>query len=181
MRPKTLALLATLFVPLALFSQVGTEGSFFGTVTDATGAVVPNAEVTVINTGTGFTRTAKTSEEGNFDILALPVGPYSVSVSAKGFKKWELTRADLNVGDRDRVSPILQVGQLSETVSVSTTSEVLQTESAATQTVVQMQQIRELPLSNRNPLALVALVPGMRYESTQTGAERATYVQGQGL
>ena len=181
MRPKTLALLATLFVPLALFSQVGTEGSFFGTVTDATGAVVPSAEVTVTNTGTGFTRTVKTSNEGNFDILALPIGSYSVSVSAKGFKKWELTRADLNVGDRDRVSPILQVGQLSETVSVSTTSEVLQTESAATQTVVQMQQIRELPLSNRNPLALVALVPGMRYDRTQTGGERASYVQGQGL
>jgi hypothetical protein len=181
MRPKTLALLATLFVPFAMFSQVGTEGSFFGTVTDATGAVVPNADVTVTNTGTGFTRTAKTSNEGNFDILALPIGSYSVSVSANGFKKWELARADLNVGDRDRVSPVLQVGQLSETVSVSTTSEVLQTESAATQTVVQMQQIRELPLSNRNPLALVALVPGMRYDRTQTGAERASYVQGQGL
>src|SRR6478609_4166100 len=163
MRPKTLVLLATLFAPFAMFSQVGTEGSFFGTVTDATGAVVPSAEVTVTNTGTGLTKTGKTSEQGNFDILALPVGSYSISVSANGFKKWELARADLNVGDRDRVSPVLQVGQLSETVSVSTTSEVLQTESAATQTVVQMQQIRELPLANRNPLTLVALVPGMRW------------------
>jgi hypothetical protein len=181
MRSKTLALFAAIFVPLAMFSQIGTEGSFFGTVTDATGAVVPSAEITVTNTGTGFARTVTSGQEGSFDILSLPIGSYSVSVSAKGFKKWRLETTNLNVGDRNRLSPILEVGQLSETVSVSTTSEVLQTESAAMQTVVQMQQIRELPLSNRNPLALVALVPGMRYDRTQTGGERASYVQGQGL
>ncbi|HEY3457390.1 MAG TPA: carboxypeptidase regulatory-like domain-containing protein [Bryobacteraceae bacterium] len=182
MRSKLLALLATvLLCSLALLAQVGTEGSFFGTVTDATGATVPNAEVIVTNLGTQFSRTVTTGQDGNFDILSLPIGSYSISVSAKGFKKWELTQTALNVGDRDRISPVLQVGQLSETVSVSTTSEVLQTETAATQTVVQMQQIRELPLANRNPLTLVALVPGMRWDRTQTGAERATYVQGQGL
>jgi hypothetical protein len=181
MRPKLLVLLAALLAPFALLSQIGTEGSFFGTVTDATGAIVPNAEVTVTNAGNGFTRTVTTGQDGNFDTLSLPLGQYSVSVTAKGFKKWELEKTDLNVGDRDRLSPVLQVGQLSETVSVSTTSEVLQTETAATQTVVQMQQIRELPLANRNPLTLVALVPGMRWDSTQTGAERATYVQGEGL
>src|SRR5919198_65781 len=120
MRPTLLALLAACLAPFALFSQIGTEGSFFGTVTDATGAVVPNAEVTVTNIGTKFNRTVMTGQEGNFDILSLPIGSYSISVSAKGFKKWELAKADLNVGDRDRISPVLQVGQLNETVSVST-------------------------------------------------------------
>jgi hypothetical protein len=181
MRPTLLALFAACLVPFAMLSQIGTEGSFFGTVTDATGAVVPNAGVTVTNIDTKFTRMVTTSQDGNFDILSLPIGPYSILVSAKGFKKWELARTDLNVGDRDRISPVLEVGQLSETVSVSTTSEVLQTETAATQTVVQMQQIRELPLDTRNPLALVALVPGMRLDSVQNGGERSTYMQGQGL
>ena len=104
-----------------------------------------------------------------------------MNVSSKGFKKWELARTELSVGDRSRLTPVLQVGDVSEIVMVEATAEVIQTEKASVETVVQMQQIRELPLPTRNPLALVGLVPGMRYESTQDGGERATYVQGQGL
>src|SRR6185312_9448591 len=134
----------------------------------------------VVNLDTGLTKTATSDQEGSFNILALPVGSYSVSVSGKGFKKWELALAKLNVGDRSRLAPVLEVGQINETVSVNSTAEVLQTENSGLQMVVQMEQIRELPLVTRNPLALVALAPGMRYESTQPGGERATFVQGQG-
>jgi hypothetical protein len=99
----------------------------------------------------------------------------------KGFKKWELPQTELTVGDRSRITPVVQVGEVTETVSVEATVEIVQTEKASVETVVQMRQIRELPLATRSPLALVGLVPGMRYESTQDGGERATYVQGQGL
>ena len=71
--------------------------------------------------------------------------------------------------------------EITESVSIVANAELLQTEKSDVESVVQMQQIRELPLDTRNPLALVSLVPGMRYVSTQTGGERATYVQGQGL
>jgi hypothetical protein len=135
----------------------------------------------ITNTETGLRKTAITDETGSFVVPALPAGPYSISVRAAGFKKWELSRTELTVGDRSRVSPVLQVGDLTEIVAVEATAEVLQTEKASVETVVQMRQIRELPLATRNPLALVALVPGMRWESTQDGGERATYVQGQGL
>jgi hypothetical protein len=175
------ALLCILLVPIALFAQVGTEGSFFGTVVDATGAVVPGAEVTITNLATGFTKTDTTNREGDFNLLALPIGTYSVSVTAKGFKKWELARTELSVGDRIRLAPALQVGAINETISVTATSELLQTENSAVATVVQMQQIRELPSSTRNPLALVALVPGMSSPSMLSGLERATFVQGNGL
>ena len=180
-RLSIFALLCALLAPVALFAQVGTEGSFFGTVVDATGAIVPGAEVTITNLATGFTKTDTTNREGEFNLRALPIGTYSVSVTAKGFKKWELARTELSVGDRIRLAPALQVGAINETISVTATSEVLQTENSAVATVVQMQQIRELPTAIRNPLVLVALVPGMVYEGTQSGLERATTVQGNGL
>src|SRR2546422_2773044 len=99
-----LASLSALLAPVVLFAQAGTEGSFFGTVVDATGAVVPGAEVTATNLATGFKKAAATDQEGNFNLLALPIGPYSVSVTAAGFKKWELARTELSVGDRSRIS-----------------------------------------------------------------------------
>ncbi|HYW41898.1 MAG TPA: carboxypeptidase regulatory-like domain-containing protein [Bryobacteraceae bacterium] len=160
--------------------QIGTEGAFFGTVTDSTGSSVPGAEIVATHLGTGLAKQTVTDVQGNFSILALPIGRYSVTVKAKGFKTWEVA-AELTVGDRSRLSPALTVGDTSESVTVSGNSELLQTEKSSAETVVQMQQIRELPLDTRNPLALVSLVPGMRYVSTETGGERGTYVQGQGL
>ena len=178
--PKIAIAVSFLFVR-ALVAQVGTEASFFGTAIDSSGAAVPAASVVATNLDTGLTKTAQSDNQGGFNILALPIGPYSLTVTANGFKKWELPRAELRVGDHYRVEANLQVGDVSDTVSVTTPPGLLQTETAATETVVQMQQIRELPLANRNPLALVALVPGMRIDSQQTGQERATFVQGNGL
>lgn len=74
------------------FSQVGTEGSMFGTVQDASGAVIPGAKVTIENLNTGLTRSATTDNVGNFEVMALPVGPYSISVTAPGFKTWRVSR-----------------------------------------------------------------------------------------
>ncbi|HET8549343.1 MAG TPA: TonB-dependent receptor [Bryobacteraceae bacterium] len=168
-----------LLTSVMLLGQAGTEGSILGTVQDATGAMVPQAQVTVTNLATGLKRTAVSDGTGNFEVLALPVGPYSVSVTAPGFKTWSLTRTEITVGERSRIAPVLEVGQVSEQVTVEATAEVLQTERSSVETVVQMQQIRELPLSTRNPVVLVNLVPGMRYLSTG-GPERGSTVQGFG-
>lgn len=165
----------------SLFAQTGTDASFIGTVTDSSGGAVAGAEITIKHLSTGLTKTATSDESGNFSISALPIGPYSVLVKANGFKRWELSRTELSVSDRSRLTPVLTLGEVSETVSVEANTELLQTEKGTVETVVQMQQIRELPLPTRNPLALAALVPGMRWESTQNGGERATYIQGQGL
>src|SRR5258708_18088232 len=170
----SLVLLSAVVLSLTLFAQTGTDGSFIGTVLDASGASVPAAEVTVKQLNTGLTKTVSADEVGNFAIAALPIGPYSINVRAKGFKRWEIARVELTVGNRSRVSPVLSVGDVAETVAVEASAEVLQTEKTSVETVVQMRQIRELPLPTRNPLSLVALVPGMRWESTQDGGERAT-------
>ncbi len=184
MSRRHLTRLATIFLCLAcfaLYGQIGTEGVFFGTVTDSSGSSVPGAEVVATHLSTGVSKQAVTDAQGNFNLFALPIGKYSVTVKAKGFKTWTSPEVELTVGDRSRLTPVLAVGEISESVSVIADSELLQTEKSSAQTVVQLQQVRELPLQTRNPLALVAMVPGMRYLYTQSGGEKGTYVQGQGL
>lgn len=161
-------------------AQSGTEGTFFGTVVDASGGAVPNAEVKVTHIATGFTRQTMTDDQGSFNVPALPIGFYNVVVTAKGFKTWTQAGTELTVGDRRRLTPVLSVGDLAESVSVTADTALLQTEKSSAETVIQVRQIRELPLATRNPLNLVSLVPGMQHWSTQSGGERATYVQGQG-
>ena len=164
-------------VPLR--GQVGTQGSILGTVVDSSKAVLPGATVTVTNLDTGLVQTATSDAAGNFEILALPIGAYSVTVSMTGFKTWQLARLVLTVGERSRVAPVLDVGNVSEQVSVVGGAALLQTERSSVQTVVQMEQIRELPLSIRNPVVLVNLVPGMRFTGAG-GPERGSTVQGFG-
>jgi hypothetical protein len=178
-----LGVLSLLFLLSALaVSQVGTQASITGVVTDQTGSAIVSAAVTATNLTTGERKRTLSGPSGNFDLLALPPGTYSVIAEAPGFKRWENPRVELTVGSQVRVAPTLQVGAVGETVTVQGATAAIQTESAAVDTVVQMQQIRELPLDTRNPLALVGLVPGMRFEGMSTGAGmRISYVQGDGL
>ena len=169
-----------LLLTASLFAQVGTQASLTGTVSDPSGAVVSNALVTAVNLATGATSHQQTGSGGEFTILALPVGSYRVTVEAGTFKRWENPNVQLTVGSQVRIAPVLQLGGATETVSVQSSNSGLQTETAAVETVVQMQQIRELPLQTRNPLALVGLTPGMRLDSTDDNM-RITYVQGNGL
>ena len=163
-----------------VMAQVGTQGSILGAVTDASNAALPGATISVRNLDTGLEQTAVTDEAGNFEILALPIGPYEVTVSMPGFKTWRQERLTLNVGERSRVAPVLEVGQITESVTVEGGAPLLQTERSSVQTVVEMQQIRELPLSTRNPVVLVNLVPGLRFTGAG-GPERGSTVQGFGL
>lgn len=162
-----------------VLAQVGIQGSFLGTVLDASGAAVPGAEVTATNLDTGLKNNVASDSGGNFELFALPIGRYSVTVTATGFKTWKLASASITVGERSRLSPILEPGDVSEQITVEASTELLQTERSGVQTVVEMRQIRELPLSLRNPVALVSLVPGMRYLG-QSGPERGSTVQGMG-
>ena len=175
--------LSALFVVLSmtpLSAQVGTQGSILGTVVDSSRAALPGATITVTNLQTGLVQNASSDTAGNFEILALPIGPYTVSVSMNGFKTWQLDRVTLTVGERSRIAPVLEVGNVAEQVSVIGGTELLQTERSSVQTVVQMEQIRELPLSVRNPVVLVNLVPGMRFTGSG-GPERGSTVQGFGM
>lgn len=162
--------------PLA---QVGTEGGILGVVMDTSGAVVAGAEITITNLDTNRKKTAVSNAAGNFEILALPRGPYSVTASFTGFKTWTLEKMELTIGERKRIAPVLQVGEVSEKVTVEARAELLQTEKGSLETIVEQKQILELPLNGRNPVELVRLVPGMRFVS-QGGPERGITVNGLG-
>jgi hypothetical protein len=141
--------------------------------------VVPRANVTVVHLDTGFQRSTVTGEGGEFELLALPTGIYSVSVTSAGFSTWKLPRLELTVASRQRISPTLKVGDVTEQVNVEATAELVQTDRSSVSTVVQEKQIRELPLNGRNPVQLVALAPGMRFLG-RSGPERGSTVQGVG-
>lgn len=163
-----------------LMAQVGTQGSILGTVVDPSKGALPGATVVATNLDTGTAQEAITDAAGNFEILALPIGRYSVTVSMAGFKTWKVEPLVLTVGQRSRISPELEVGNLSEEVTVEAGPTLLQTERSSVQTVIEMKQIRELPLSTRNPVVLVNLVPGMRFTGSG-GPEMGSTVQGFGM
>jgi len=133
----------------------------------------------VSNTETGLKLTTKTNDDGLFEVLALPIGQYSVTVSLRGFRTWTLDQTRLTVGERKRLSPQLAVGEVSERVQVESTVELVQTERGAVDSVVEQRQIRDLPLNGRNPVELVNLVPGVRFVG-RGAADRDSTVQGNG-
>ncbi len=183
---RKLSILLSLLFAMAVIlqAQIANEGAVLGAVTDQSGAVVPGAKVTVTNLDTGFAKTDLTDSAGNFEILALPIGPYSVAVSMGGFKSWRMDRLVLEIGERSRLTPVLQLGSVDQEVKVAGITEQIQTESASTETVIQAKQVTDLPLNGRNVVQLVSLAPGMQYAGQsggQFGAERGSYVQGVGV
>lgn len=126
---------------IVCLGQLGSDGSILGVVTDQSGAAVPGAEIAVANTATGFKRIATSDGAGNFEILALPIGSYSITVSAQGFKKWVLKETTLTVGERKRLTPVLEIGQLIEQVSVQSAVELVQTDKSSVEAVVEERQV----------------------------------------
>ncbi|HEX8291282.1 MAG TPA: carboxypeptidase regulatory-like domain-containing protein, partial [Pyrinomonadaceae bacterium] len=142
-------------------AQTSTVGSISGTVRDAQGAAVPKAEVTIQEESTGQTRTVRTDDDGSYSVQSLPVGRYSVSAGPQGFKKTVATGVEVHVADRLVVDLNLQVGEVSETVTVTGAAQLVETESGKVSSLVSEKQVTELPLNGRNYAALVTLVPGL--------------------
>jgi hypothetical protein len=180
LRDLVIRSMLVLLLGAPLMAQVGTQGSILGTVVDSSKGALPGATIVATNLDTGIAQEVVADAAGNFEILALPLGPYSVTVSMAGFKTWKVERLVLTVGQRNRIAPELEVGNISEEVSVEAGPPLLQTERSSVQTVIEMKQIRELPLSTRNPVVLVNLVPGMRFTGSG-GPERGSTVQGFGM
>jgi hypothetical protein len=147
------------FFTSAAFSQL-TTADIVGTVTDATGAVVPNAAVVLTNLGTNDKRTGQTNGSGDYSFTFLPVGHYSISVKAGGFQ--ESINRDLSVeaGDRARADVRLQTGSETTTIEVTASTPLLQADSATVSSTVTAKAVQDLPLNGRNFVQLVDLVPG---------------------
>ena len=158
--------LPMLVVFLCLAVSIGwaqnVTSSISGVVTDATGAVVPGALVTVTNTGTNAQYTGSATALGTFSIRSLPVGAYNLSVEVPGFKRYEATGIRTQVNETARVDVALEVGQVAESVEVQANVVNVDTESATLKTVIDQRRVEDLPLNGRDPVQLMMLVAGVQ-------------------
>jgi hypothetical protein len=159
MRAMLLAFSILLWAGLA-FAQ-SDLGSISGFVKDPSGAVVPKAKVTVKNTS-GLERQTTTNDSGYFTITNIPPSIYTIDVEVAGFKKYESTNNKLDASGALNADVTLAVGSAVETVEVSASAQVLQTESATVQKNVTREQIDSLEINGRNPIFMANLVPGTR-------------------
>lgn len=161
MRSTFFRLLAASIFSAALHAQTA---QVTGTVSDPTGSVVLQAKVVVTNLDTGVSRESTTNERGNYIVTSLLPGRYQVTAEAPGFKPMRRGPVTLAIDQVARVDFAMEVGGVVETVSVQDSGILLDAATSTIGTVVENRQITELPLSGRNPIALVALTPGVRIQ-----------------
>jgi hypothetical protein len=173
--------LATILCAAALLAQI--TATIVGTVTDSSGALVTNASIAVTNEETGLKRSVQSNERGVYVVPALPVGSYSVTAEAAGFKRKAITGLVLQVNQEARVDLALELGQVSETVTISGSALLLQTENATVGQVIDNRYNTQIPLNNRDFSQLILLTPGANKRpgdvSLSTGA--ATGSNGSGV
>ena len=152
-----------------------TAGTISGHVADATSAVIPEANITLKNVGTGTVRATLTTGAGDYTFTEVPVGVYSLTVTHPGFKVASSNNVQVQVQQSVRLDFSLQVGAVTDTVEVQATGELLQAENATIGTVVENKAVNELPLNGRNYLGLVALSSNVNTLSpgSRLGGERA--------
>src|ERR1700756_3719211 len=155
------------------FAQVD-EGSISGTVTDSSGAVVPNADVTLVNTDQNITLATKTTGTGLYTFSPVRIGHYTLTVSAQGFAKTTQKNLTVVVGTPLGVNVQMKLGAASETVEVNAAPPLLQTQEASVGQVIGQQEVNALPLNGRNFTFLAQLGAGMQSPQADTRGNAAS-------
>jgi len=137
-----------------------TQANLNGTVTDTSGASVPNSQVEVVSSTTGFKRQVETGDAGVYSITGLPIGTYDLTISHDGFKTFEQKGIALLVGQTRTVNAQLEVGAAIQRVEVQATVQALENSNAELGSVVQSQQVEGIPINGRDWAVLMALAPG---------------------
>ena len=145
---------------LPAFSQMNT-GEIGGVVRDPTGSVILGASVTATEAASQLKYATKTNASGEYLLAQLPVGKYTLIVIVDGFKQIAQPGVDVHAGDHLRQEFTLELGEQSETLTVSVAPGLLQVESAAIQNTIEQQQVIDLPLKGRDFIDLVGLAPGV--------------------
>jgi Carboxypeptidase regulatory-like domain len=158
--------------PIA-YGQVD-EGAITGTVQDTSGAVVPNAQVTLLNTDQGLSLETKSNTNGGYTFSPVRAGHYTVTVTAQGFAKTTQKNITVNVAQVLQVNIQVKLGATTETVEVNTAPPLLQTEEASVGQVIGQQEVNNLPLNGRNFTFLAQLGAGMQTPQADTRGNAAS-------
>jgi len=158
--------------------QVTTVGSISGTVRDPKGAAVPKAEVQIQDEASGASRTVVADDNGFYLASSVPVGRYNISTAPQGFKKTVAAAVELHVGENRTVNLDLQVGAVSETVTVTSEAAPVDTRSGDVSSLIAEKQVSELPLNGRNYSQLALLVPGVSPSTNGSFAAKGTGLDG---
>ena len=170
--------LVLVLAPLASAQQLDTA-LIVGTVSDASGAVIPGVNVTFNHVATGTTYLSSTNEEGNYRSNPLRIGEYLVIAESDGFRTYSGSGVALSIGDVRQLDIVLEVGAVTEVIEVEASAPLLQTSEAAAGTVIENRQIVDLPLNGRDYLQLAVISSGTvmsRGQGVSIGGQRGTEV-----
>ncbi len=165
---STMAVCCTILLSLVqmLCAQTAATGALKGTITDPSGSVVTAVQVRVTSQATGEIRIATSQSNGTYLVSLLPPGDYTVDASAKGFKTISVKAVTIHVTETATLDLRLQVGAISETVTVQDVAELIQTNSSALGSVTDQRMVESLPLVTRNYMQILGLSPGISSEIT---------------
>ncbi len=156
MKAKYAALVFVCLLPWVAFGQFD-SAEVLGTVRDSTGAVLAEANVTLVNESTGISLKTSVDNSGNYTFLNVKSGTYTISADQSGFRTFSSSHVVVNVGARQRVDILMELGVVTETVQVVGVAEVLETDRSDHGQVITEQQISQIPLNGRSYADLALL------------------------
>src|SRR5688572_16287345 len=168
---SVLLALAFCAVPSGADAQGTTTSTISGRVVDSSGGVLPGATITAKHLATNVASTTVSNAEGNFTLPSLPNGTYEVTIALEGFKTHVVKSVVITAVQGANVNAVLEVGGLTETVTVASSSEIIQTQSTTVTSTINTNQITKLPLTSRSAMDFVNFLPGV---STPGGNRDAT-------
>ena len=160
-------------LPHCALGQVD-EGSITGVVQDSSGAAVPNAQLTLVNTDQGITLEAKTGGSGEYTISPVRIGHYTLTAAAPGFSTTTQQNITVAVGQRVQVNVQLKLGASSQTIQVTSAPPELQTSDASTGQVIDQRNVNNLPLNGRNFTFLAQIGAGVNTPQADTRGNAAS-------
>jgi hypothetical protein len=161
---RALAMVLALTVATSAFAQA--TSSITGVVKDSAGGVIPGATVVIKNNTTGATFEAVTGANGSYAVPALQAGAYTITASLAGFKTAQVNNYRLNIGVPGNVDLTLEVGQLTDVVNVTASTELVNTQNATVQATLNSDQLNRMPTPTRNALNAVTFLPGINTAGT---------------
>jgi hypothetical protein len=161
MRRLSLSVGLVLLLASSAWAQLASQTALVGTVTDSGGLVVPGAQVVAVNIGTKDTYEAVTNAEGYYNIQFARAGRYEITVTMSGFQTFKATGVEVATNQVVRTNAVLAVGGITESVTVESAAQVLDTDRATVSETINERAIVELPLNNRNVWSLASTTPGV--------------------